>query len=167
MSGDSLPPVVVTAEGSHNLLACKGTELTVCIPTDARTPISKNLNKNTVSCRSAFKRLFLHKTKDKKPSVECVEEMESDGGPVAQEASTKRNLEGWFPITSRISCLAMPTTVRSQWQCLSPGSGFGLGIMAVDLSVFLGAHFYLASDCPVSLQQFQASSTAMLWARSP
>ena len=56
----------------------------------------KDLNKNTVSCRSAFKRLFLHKTKDKKPSLEGVEEMESNGGQVAQEASAKKNLEGWL-----------------------------------------------------------------------
>ncbi|XP_026641105.1 unconventional myosin-IXb isoform X1 [Microtus ochrogaster] len=43
--------------------------------------------------KSAFKRLFLHKTKDKKPSLEGVEEMESNGGQVAQEASAKKNLE--------------------------------------------------------------------------
>ncbi|MEJ1287871.1 myosin IXb [Cricetulus griseus] len=43
---------------------------------------------------SAFKRLFLHKVKDKKPSLEgSVEEAEGSGGQVAQEAPTKKSLE--------------------------------------------------------------------------
>ncbi|XP_051034128.1 unconventional myosin-IXb isoform X3 [Phodopus roborovskii] len=43
--------------------------------------------------KSAFKRLFLHKAKDKKPSLEGMEEMEASGGQVAQEAPTKKSLE--------------------------------------------------------------------------
>ncbi|XP_035307275.1 unconventional myosin-IXb isoform X2 [Cricetulus griseus] len=44
--------------------------------------------------KSAFKRLFLHKVKDKKPSLEgSVEEAEGSGGQVAQEAPTKKSLE--------------------------------------------------------------------------
>ncbi|KAL1773262.1 unconventional myosin-IXb isoform X3 [Sigmodon hispidus] len=43
--------------------------------------------------KSAFKRLFLHKTKDKKPSLEGMEEMEGSGGQAAQEAPTKKSLE--------------------------------------------------------------------------
>ncbi|XP_040598087.1 LOW QUALITY PROTEIN: unconventional myosin-IXb [Mesocricetus auratus] len=43
--------------------------------------------------KSAFKRLFLHKAKDKKPSLEGVEEMEGSGGQAAQEAPTKKSLE--------------------------------------------------------------------------
>lgn len=45
--------------------------------------------------RSAFKRLFLHKSKDKKYSLEGAEEAEATGlqpGPL--EAATKKHLEG-------------------------------------------------------------------------
>ncbi|XP_076409299.1 unconventional myosin-IXb isoform X5 [Peromyscus maniculatus bairdii] len=43
--------------------------------------------------KSAFKRLFLHKAKDKKPSLEGVEEMEGSGGQAVQEVPTKKSLE--------------------------------------------------------------------------
>lgn len=67
-----------------------------------------------------------------------MEEAEGSGGQVAQEAPTKKSLEGWFPMTSRVSCLAMPTAVRSQsepWAWAWPGDH------GVDLGVHLGAHF--------------------------
>lgn len=51
----------------------------------------------TFSCRSTFKRLFLHKNKDKKSSLEGVEETENTapGLTVLETATTKKNLEGW------------------------------------------------------------------------
>jgi len=49
----------------------------------------------TFSCRSTFKRLFLHKNKDKKSSLEGVEETENTapGLTVLETATTKKNLE--------------------------------------------------------------------------
>ncbi|XP_076770508.1 unconventional myosin-IXb isoform X19 [Arvicanthis niloticus] len=43
--------------------------------------------------KSAFKRLFLHKAKDKKPSLEGVEETEGSGGQAAQEALARKTLD--------------------------------------------------------------------------
>ncbi|XP_063131155.1 unconventional myosin-IXb isoform X15 [Rattus norvegicus] len=43
--------------------------------------------------KSAFKRLFLHKAKDKKPSLEGVEETEGSGGQAAQEAPARKTLD--------------------------------------------------------------------------
>lgn len=43
--------------------------------------------------KSAFKRLFLHKAKDKKPSLEGVEETEGHGGQAAQEAPARKTLD--------------------------------------------------------------------------
>lgn len=56
----------------------------------------------TFSCRSTFKRLFLHKNKDKKYTLEGTEETENTVlGPVVLEATTmKKTLEGWSPTAS-------------------------------------------------------------------
>lgn len=43
--------------------------------------------------KSAFKRLFLHKAKDKKPSLEGVEDTEGSGGQAAQEAPARKTLD--------------------------------------------------------------------------
>nr|XP_021516299.1 unconventional myosin-IXb isoform X6 [Meriones unguiculatus] len=43
--------------------------------------------------KSAFKRLFLHKAKDKKPSLEGMEDTEASGGQATQEAPAKKSLE--------------------------------------------------------------------------
>ncbi|GAB1293308.1 Unconventional myosin-IXb [Apodemus speciosus] len=44
--------------------------------------------------KSAFKRLFLHKAKDKKPSLEGVEETGGNGGQAAQEAPARKTPDG-------------------------------------------------------------------------
>jgi hypothetical protein len=51
----------------------------------------------TLIHRSTFKRLFLHKTKDKKYSLEGVEEMENTvSAQAVLEATTgKKSVEGW------------------------------------------------------------------------
>ena len=56
----------------------------------------------TFPYRSTFKRLFLHKNKDKKASLEGVEETENTvpGHTVLEAAATKKNLEGWLPAAS-------------------------------------------------------------------
>lgn len=43
--------------------------------------------------KSAFKRLFLHKVKDKKPSLEGVEETEGSGGQAAQDIPARKTLD--------------------------------------------------------------------------
>lgn len=56
----------------------------------------------TFSYRSTFKRLFLHKNKDKKYNLEGVEEMENaiPGNIILEAATMKKNPEGWLPTVS-------------------------------------------------------------------
>ncbi|XP_051025999.1 LOW QUALITY PROTEIN: unconventional myosin-IXb [Acomys russatus] len=61
---------------------------------DASTGLDAGLSPGSQGdSKSAFKRLFLHKAKDKKPSLEGVEETEGSGGQTPQEAPTKKSLE--------------------------------------------------------------------------
>ena len=55
-----------------------------------------------MSYRSTFKRLFLHKNKDKKYNLEGTEETENTvpGQVVLEAAAMKKNLEGWSPAAS-------------------------------------------------------------------
>lgn len=71
----------------------------------------------TLSFRSTFKRLFLHKNKDKKYSLEGTEEAEgSVPGHIVLEAVTmKKNLEGWSPEASGMDGRARgPRDIRPQ-----------------------------------------------------
>lgn len=77
----------------------------------------------TFSYRSTFKRLFLPKNKDKKYSLEGVEETESSvaGNVVLEAATMKKNLEGWSPTASAPG--------RGPQACgWSPGRASGTGL---------------------------------------
>lgn len=72
----------------------------------------------TFSFRSTFKRLFQHKNKEKKYSLEGVEETENlvPGQVMLESATMKKNPEGWWPPASGRDSRATgaPEDVHSQ-----------------------------------------------------